>query len=383
MTNGSRTRHNSGMCEGSGLRRQSRVALGDSMGFSVKTISWRTAGRSAMAMAVAVCASWPTAGSAQGKTTAVRRISTVSAGAEVVVTIEADGPLPAPTLGTVDDPPRIFLDFAGVVTRAPARTPSADSRIRRVRVALNQATPPITRVVIDLPSPQPHRVERLPGKVIVIVGSAAQMVEPVAAPVVPPAATPPVKPGPPAAPPTALPDIPPVPDLPPAMPPPAAATTRMAGVEAPPRPGPPTPSADPAPKPNYRPVAPSPSAKDLQKYKAQAGSVIDQLRLQQPLLESLNALDALEPERLQLAFDEFDRITKELSSVAPTDSLRTQHDLFLQASRLGRMAVRLRIEAGQNLDPGAVRNAASAAAGAILTLDRACADVGCPAPPGR
>ena len=84
----------------------------------------------------------------------------------------------------------------------------------------------------------------------------------------------------------------------------------------------------------------------------------------------------------QLAVNELDRIQKDLSAVDPPETLRSQHDLLLQSARLGLMAVRLREEA-QSADPGALRNSASAAAGAILTLDRACAAVGCPGLPGR
>jgi hypothetical protein len=41
------------------------------------------------------------------------------------------------------------------------------------------------------------------------------------------------------------------------------------------------------------------------------------------------------------------------------------------------MAGRLRLESLRTADANAQRNAASAAAGAIILLDRACADLGC------
>ena len=88
-------------------------------------------------------------------------------------------------------------------------------------------------------------------------------------------------------------------------------------------------------------------------------------------------------DRLQLALNELDRIQKELAAIEPPASVRNQHDLFVQAARLGFMALTLRMEAAKSPDPSAARNAAAAAAGAVLTLDRACADIGCPAPPGR
>jgi hypothetical protein len=86
---------------------------------------------------------------------------------------------------------------------------------------------------------------------------------------------------------------------------------------------------------------------------------------------------------MQLAVNELDRIEKELAGFEPPETVQNQHDLLRQAARLGLMAVRLRVEAAARNDAGILRNAASAAAGAILTLDRACADIGCTPPPGR
>ena len=55
-----------------------------------------------------------------------------------------------------------------------------------------------------------------------------------------------------------------------------------------------------------------------------------------------------------------------------------QHDMLLQSTILALMATRLRLEGFRTLDPATLRNAASAAAGATLLLDRVCADLGCP-----
>ena len=62
------------------------------------------------------------------------------------------------------------------------------------------------------------------------------------------------------------------------------------------------------------------------------------------------------------------------------DSLRSQHDMLVQSTILALMATRLRLEAFRTTDAATLRNAASAAAGATLLLDRACADLGCPDP---
>ena len=85
-------------------------------------------------------------------------------------------------------------------------------------------------------------------------------------------------------------------------------------------------------------------------------------------------------DRVQLAVEEFERLRQELIGIKPPDSLRSQHDMLIQSTVLALMATRLRLEAFRTSDPGTLRNAASAAAGATLLLDRVCADLGCPEP---
>ena len=79
-----------------------------------------------------------------------------------------------------------------------------------------------------------------------------------------------------------------------------------------------------------------------------------------------------------MAIDEFERLRQELTGIKPAESMRSQHDMLVQATILAVMATRLRLEAFRTSDAGTLRNAASAAAGATLLLDRACADLGCP-----
>ena len=80
--------------------------------------------------------------------------------------------------------------------------------------------------------------------------------------------------------------------------------------------------------------------------------------------------------RMPAAMQEFDRLREELSAIRPPESLRAQHDLLLQATRLASTAAKLRFEAVQSGNSALRRNAASAAAGAALMLDRAFAEVG-------
>jgi hypothetical protein len=327
--------------------------------------------------------------------TTVRSIGASTVADEAVVTIEASGVLPAPTVGALDGPPRIFLDFAGVRPATTGLLRTRDPRVRRVRVATFSATPLVTRVVIDLVAVLPHRVELATGRAMVFIGSGAPPVassvatpmreapagaRPTATPTEPPPATarPPAprpadsrgtSPGAsaPADPSSAR--IPPVPQLPPPMPDasdlrsaprtPAASSSTTAGTRAP-----------------YRPPSTPPPAKDLEKYRPQVNPLLDRFKAQLPTLELMESMDEDLGARMPAVMQEFDRLRDELDTIKPPETLRTQHDLLLQAARLGSTAARLRLEAIQNGSDAVRRNAASAAAGAMLLLDRAFAELG-------
>jgi hypothetical protein len=336
----------------------------------------------------AASAAQPPALDAQTKATAIRSISTTANGPALVVVIEATGPLPMPTSGVAEGPPRIFFDFPGVALAAPKTTASSDARVLRVRAAVNSASPLVTRIVLDLAAPQPFAIERGPNRVSIVVG--------LSSPAPPTPTRPSASPTPPATAPTPPPAIPPVPKLP--EPPPGATATP--GKREPPPvaslpPSPATPAGAPvdpaerpAPKVTVPPVPPArssspsslpvPPAKDLDRYRRQVAPTLDRLRLQEPLLMSLDSAEAQPMDRVQLAVEEFERLRQELAGIKPPDSLRSQHDMLIQATTLALMATRLRIEAFRTSDPATLRNVASAAAGATLLLDRACADLGCP-----
>jgi len=312
--------------------------------------------------------------------TTLRSIGASTVADEAIVTIEASGTLPTPTVGALDGPPRIFLDFAGVRPATTGLLRTRDPRVRRVRVATFSANPLVTRVVIDLVAVLPHRVEMATGRVMVFIGAGAPVLaassgaatrEP-AAGVRPAAATtaepPPAAVKPPAPPASSAARIPPVPSLPPPMP--DATDLRSA---------PRTPAGSspaPAARGPYRPPATPPPAKDLEKYRAQVNPLLDRFKLQMPTLELMESLEEDLTAKMPFVMLEFDRLRDELTAIKPPDTLRTQHDLLLQAARLGTTAARLRLEAVQSGSADLRRNAASAAAGATLLLDRAFAEVG-------
>lgn len=312
---------------------------------------------------------------------AVKTIRAITVNSEAVVVIEADGPLPPPVVGTVDDPPRIFLDFAGVTTRAPAVTRGTDARVRRVRVAVHSAQPLVTRVVLDLAAHEPHRIEQSPGRLLVAVGTPAPSVPP------PPAPAPATAPAPPPSKPAAAAAEAPRASMPPA--PGAPSARRPAAGSVPERPfgnvspvpdlpePPPSARSGPAIPKSNRPAIPPPPAKDLERYKTQVRGPLDRLKLQQPLLQYMSSDSDVPFERLQTMAAELERLAQELSAITPPETIRPQHDLVLQTARLGVMATTLRMEAIRTGDRGTYRNAMSAASGAVLSLTRVCEELRC------
>jgi hypothetical protein len=96
-----------------------------------------------------------------------------------------------------------------------------------------------------------------------------------------------------------------------------------------------------------------------------------------PLLATIDQFASPSPEELQLAADEFDRIRRVMAMISAPATMRSTHDLLLRAASLGTVATRLRAEANRTSDISQVRNAGSAAAGARLLIERACAELGC------
>ncbi len=80
-------------------------------------------------------------------------------GDAVVISLRGNGQLSG-TLQEIDGTPfRVFVDLKEVVPGVSAVTPVALGNVERIRVALNQSHPPVTRVVLDLSSRQPYRLE--------------------------------------------------------------------------------------------------------------------------------------------------------------------------------------------------------------------------------
>lgn len=103
---------------------------------------------------------------------AIRVVAT--AGGQTTVVIEGSGALPEPVTGVLDAPPRIYLDFKGVRPALEIAVSGSDSLVRRARVALRTVSPLASRVVLDLVTASPYRVDgsgREQGRLVVVLGA--------------------------------------------------------------------------------------------------------------------------------------------------------------------------------------------------------------------
>ena len=78
----------------------------------------------------------------------------------VVIRLVGEAPL-AGELRELSTPPfRVFLDLVNVSPGVAPVTVVGKGGVRQVRVALNQANPPVTRVVLDLEKPSTYRLQK-------------------------------------------------------------------------------------------------------------------------------------------------------------------------------------------------------------------------------
>lgn len=96
---------------------------------------------------------WAAGGRARQPVAPVQ-LSAVTVGLDgpfVRITVRGSGALPAATAtSTTEGPPRVFVDLPGVSPGAVPASLTGRAIVRRVRVALNSADPPVTRLVLDL-----------------------------------------------------------------------------------------------------------------------------------------------------------------------------------------------------------------------------------------
>jgi AMIN domain-containing protein len=274
------------------------------------------------------------------------RVDAGASGGATTVILEADGPLPVPVSGALDGPPRIYLDLNGVRPGTAVRLAEPGALVLRARVGLHGANPISTRVVLDLSRPSPYRIDssgRAQGRLTVVLDVPSSASAP---------APPPVQTHTQAK----------IPSR--ATPPPSAA----------PAPAPVAPA--PSPSVSGSPAAPQRRASGGDAYVAQVSVALGRLQALRPLLASIDRRAPEPVGDLRAAILEFNAVARILVAIKVPTSRETTQDLLLRACDLGARASRMRMEVESTGDLAPGWNAASAAAGALIMLDSASADLG-------
>ena len=119
--------------------------------------------------------------------------------------------------------------------------------------------------------------------------------------------------------------------------------------------------------------APAAVSTDMQ-YTLRVSATLVRLHALRPLLEAIDRRAATLPGSLDAALQDFDDMAKLLTTVNAPSSRASTHALLLRTCTLGSRAVRLR-QSATGQDAASSWEAASAAAGALLMLERATADL--------
>jgi AMIN domain len=368
----------------------------------------------------------PTYGQEAPATTAtiIRSIqATAAPGDEVTLVLEFDRAIVRPRSAALTDPPRVYVDLAGVDGRNVAFLPVAptkDSLLRGTRLAIRSLDPPVTRVVFDLTIPSAYRLDTTGlsrGKVVVVLGGVGQVRRP------PPAKAEAVPVSPTGGPHAAAAAAPPTPDktltvpqsnatakrtpAPGAVTPavsavakptvspstkstaPLSATSVLRSTAQPPAPVP-VQEATPAavagapvtPRSNSlfrrsRAGAATPSRDEpvqMEAYAALVATAVERLQALRPVLVSIDRRSEISAD-LGATASEFDAIGRLLGAIKPQPAREATHGLLVRTCALGARAARLLQTATQTRDESGQWNAASAAAGALILLDRAAKDL--------
>jgi len=149
---------------------------------------------------------------------------------------------------------------------------------------------------------------------------------------------------------------------------------------------PPSPSSDPqSPKPAAPAAAPGsgspplPLAEDARKYLGAAAGPLRRLYDLLPLLEAIDRRAVVPTESLEITEKDLRDIRGELLAVLPPRSVKTTHDMIFRGCSLALQAVTARLEAARKGNTAGDWNTASAAAGALMLIQRGRTALGQPA----
>lgn len=251
----------------------------------------------------------PTVGGVRTTLRSVRLESTTKDGT-IAVVIEASGSLSDPSSERLADPPRIYLDFSDLVAVATLEQAPPNPVVARIRVAEHNSMPLITRIVLDLVKPTPYRIDssgRAQGRVVVILGAGER---------------------------------------------PASPTTG-------------SPVARRLPPTASNATAPPAAGVVETQYAARVAASLLRLQELRPLLNAIDRRAETLTENLDAAVKEFDDIAKVLTAINPPAARASTHALLLRTCTMGARAARVRQSTASSWE------AASAAAGALIMLDKA------------
>ena len=108
---------------------------------------------------------------------ALVEVSLMGSGDHIVIGLVGSQALSGEVHEITVAPFRVFVDFVNVIPKVDAVTSVNHGQVKQIRVALNQADPPVTRVVLDLTHRSSYRVEQDPDEheFRIIVGPAATL----------------------------------------------------------------------------------------------------------------------------------------------------------------------------------------------------------------
>jgi hypothetical protein len=123
------------------------------------------------------------------------------------------------------------------------------------------------------------------------------------------------------------------------------------------------------------------ASRDVGAYLPRVSKILSRLHALRAVIGAVEGGGVAADDSGHVAADELDTLGRSLSAMTVPGSVATTHDLLMRSCALGSRAVRLREEASATKDAAVARNAASAAVGALILLDRASRDLGYVPPP--
>jgi hypothetical protein len=129
----------------------------------------------AVLVLLAVAAFFPLAVQAQRAqdVPSIRSVQVLRGGNQVEIQIESSAPI-VPHTNELRGPDRLLLDFVNARPGAQLRSQKVDrAEVKDLRVSLFSVDPPVTRIVIDLNSPQPYQVFPAGRTTIVKIGGSS------------------------------------------------------------------------------------------------------------------------------------------------------------------------------------------------------------------